>query len=281
MVKMGAVWDRTTKFISANTGALATIAFATLIVPSVLADIATVAIVGNDPAAMMANMGTVWIVLFFQFLAMIFGTLAVTALAIDQGLGVGGSLQIALRRLLPAIGIFILAFIALLLLGVPLGIAMGMSGADFANMDAGVIDPSEISGGTVLFMSLYSLTLIPFFMWAFARFSVLTSVIVWERRGIRAFGRAFGLTRGYALRVIGVFILYIIVYLVASLAVVGVFGAIFALVAGGVQGLTVGAVLLSIISAILAAVFSVLYTVFLTKLYKSLIEEAEPAAVFE
>lgn len=279
MVKMGAVWDRTTKFIRAHSGAVTTIAALTIFLPTVVGTVLQAALAGDDPTSMSAAGGVVSLI---TSIVSMLGQIALVALAIDAGLGVNGAFSVAGRRLLPVIGVSILVGLIFMLLMLPFFFIFFGSGVDFAALQAG--DPSampEMSGGTGLFLGLYTLVLIPVFFWVAARFSVIMPVIVWERLGVGAIGRAFRLTKGYALKIVGVFILFLIVFMVAGLAIGGVFGAIFALAAGGAQGLTVGGILMAIIMGLLTVVFTVLYTVFLTKLYKSLIEETEPAAVFE
>lgn len=279
VVKMGAVWDRTTKFLRANSGAVMTIAGLAIFLPTVVSQIAQLALAGDDPTQMSAAGGIIGLI---TTIVTIFGQVALVALAIDATLGTGGAFSVAGRRLLPVIGVSILVALIFFLLFLPFVFILFGSGVDFAALQAGDTSAMpELGGGTALFLALYTLVLIPIMFWLAARLSVVMPVVVWERLGIGAIGRTFRLTKGYALKIVGIFILFLIVFIVASMAVVGVFGAIFALVAGGVQGLTVGAVLLAIISALLTVVFTVIYTVFLTKLYKSLIEETEPAAVFE
>lgn len=279
MVKMGAVWDRTTKFLRGNSGAVMTIAALAIFLPTVAGTVLQAALAGDDPTQMSAAGG---IVSLITSIISILGQIALVALAIDAALGTGGAFSIAGRRLLPVIGVSIVVGLLFLLLFLPFLFVFFGSGVDLAALQAG--DSSampELSGGSAMFLGLYTLVLIPLCLWLAARLSVVMPVIVWERRGIGAIGRAFRLTKGYALKIAGVFILFLIVFMVAALAIGGVFGAIFALAAGGAQGLTVGGILMAIIMGLLTVVFTVLYTVFLTKLYKSLIEETEPAAVFE
>lgn len=279
MVKMGAVWDRTTKFLRANGGAVMTIAGLAIFVPTVIGGVLQAAMVGDDPTAM--GGGVVVISIVSAIISML-GQIALVALAIDATLGVGGAFSVAGRRLLPVIGVSILLSLLFALLILPLLVVMFSSGVDWAALQAG--DSStmpEFSPGTGVFMLVYMLALIPVFLWLAARFSVLLPVIVWERLGVGAIGRTFRLTKGYALKIMGIFILFGIVAMIVLFAITGVFGAIFALAAGGIQGFTLGSVLMTIVTGLLTVIFTVLYTVFLTKLYKSLIEEAEPAAVFE
>ena len=279
VVKMGAVWDRTTKFLRANGGAVMTIAALAIFLPTVVGTVVQAALAGDDPTAMNAGGSVIGLV---TTIVTILGQIALVALAIDATLGVNGAFAVAGRRLLPVIGVSILVSLIFLLLLLPFFVVLFGSKMDFAALQAGdASSMPELSAGMGLFLGLYTIVLIPVFFWLAARFSVVMPVVVWERLGVGAIGRTFRLTKGYALKIVGIFILFLIVFMVAGLAVAGVFGAIFALAAGGIVGLTVGGILMAIVTGLLTVVFTVLYTVFLTKLYKSLIEEAEPAAVFE
>lgn len=279
VVKMGAVWDRTTRFLRANSGAVITIVGLAIFLPTVVSGVVQAAMVGDDPTASSA---AGFVVSLIASIVTLIGQIALVALAIDATLGTNGAFSVAGRRLLPVIGVSILLSLLFALLLLPMLLVFFSSGIDWAALQAGDTSAMpELSAGMGIFMLVYFLALIPIFFWLGARFSVLLPVIVWEKLGVGAIGRSFRLTRGYALKIVGIFILFGIVALVALMAFGGVFGAIFALTAGGIQGFTVGAVLMTIVTGLLTAVFTVIYTVFLTKLYKSLIEEAEPAAVFE
>lgn len=279
MVKMGAVWDRTTKFLRANSGAVLTIAGLAIFLPTVAGTVLQAALAGDEPTSTSAAGG---IVSLITTIISMLGQIALVALAIDATLGTNGAFSVAGRRLLPVIGVSILVSLIFLLLFLPLIVILFGSGVDWAALQAGDASTMpEMTGGTALFLGLYTLVLVPVIFWLAARFSVIMPVVVWERLGVGAIGRTFRLTKGYALKIIGVFILFLIVFIVAGLAIGGVFGAILALTTDGVQGLTVGGILMAIIMGLLTVIFTVIYTVFLTKLYKSLIEETEPAAVFE
>src|SRR3546814_9103815 len=75
-----------------------------------------------------------------------------------------------------------------------------------------------LPAGLKLFVGLYSLALVIVVLWGMARLLPLNSVVVAERRGVGAIRRAFGLTRGLALRIVGVVILFFVVWGVSAMA---------------------------------------------------------------
>ena len=127
-------------------------------------------------------------------------------------------------------------------------------------------------------MLLYGLLLVVVGVWVTARLLVIEPVIVAERRGIGAIAHAFRLTRGLALKIVGVLILYWIVATIAVWAAQMVFGSIFALIApdGGEIGLAT--VLTSIVVAAVSTAFKVIAAIFVAKLYQAIGDAHERAA---
>src|SRR3546814_9971592 len=123
------------------------------------------------------------------------------------------------RRLLPAIGIGLLVALIVALLAAPLGVSFLASGVGWVSTAAGQWHPAGPGpAGIKLFVGLYSLSLVIVVLWGMARLLPLNSVVVAERRGVGAIRRAFGLTRGLALRIVGVVILFFVVWGVSAMA---------------------------------------------------------------
>jgi hypothetical protein len=158
-----------------------------------------------------------------------------------------------------------------MLIAVPIGVALGVSGVDMTALAAGQQPASPAAPGAAAalgFVGLYTLFLIPFLLWVYARFVVLiTPIMVMERRGIGVYGRSFVLTRGIAWKVIGVLLLYGIVSWVASAAAKTVFGTVFRLLIGGEGPVTLASILTQIVVAAISTIFSVLSVAFIAKLY--------------
>ncbi|MGJ3627198.1 hypothetical protein AB5I41_10140 [Sphingomonas sp. MMS24-JH45] len=94
----------------------------------------------------------------------------------------------------------------------------------------------------------------------------LFGVVVNERRGLGALGRSFALTRGAALRLIGVLILYGIVLVVVMSAATMVVGVVARLLLGADAAATV-AFIVAIVSALVTALGSVVQSVFYAQYY--------------
>ncbi|MDB5707150.1 MAG: hypothetical protein JWN66_4266, partial [Sphingomonas bacterium] len=134
--------------------------------------------------------------------------------------------------------------------------------------------PNGVGG----FIALYSLFVLGVLLWLGARLSLLSPVILREGRWVGALGRSFKLTRPIVLKIIGVMILYGIVWGVSVLAAKTVFGFVFGLIAGGDGPVTVGSVLTSICVAFVLTMFSVLAAAFVGKLYLA-VRDAREAIV--
>jgi hypothetical protein len=262
MVQMSTVWDRTTAFVGSAMSAVLPIAIGLLFVPITTELVLQPALLTADPLVR----AVVTLVLTAIQLT---GTLALIVLALGATLHAGEAVRAALARLLVAIGILLLLGIIGVIVALPMGIGLVASGVNVAAFRAGGAMTPSISPGLALFLVLYAIAYIVFVVWATARLIVIEPVILAERRGIGAIGRAFALTRGLTWRIVGVLILYAIVATVAVLAAREVFGALFGLIAAGEGTITVASVLTAIVVAIVSAGFKTLAAVFVGKLYQA------------
>jgi hypothetical protein len=269
MVVIGSVWDRTVEFISDNVSAVVPIALMGIFVPlSIYTSLAPLA-GGVAPAQRLV----IYSVMIVMGLWSLWGKLAITALALDPHAGRPGAIRMAGQRLLPAIGLSLALFLALLVATMPAWIALQLGGFDFAAAASG--HPVMPSDEVRAFVVLYALLLAGVILWVAARLSVLLPTIVMERRGLGALRRSFRLTRGAALKIVGVVLLYAIVGSVAAKATQFVFGAVFGLLFGGDDTVSLAAILTSILVGVVTTAFSVLAAAFCTKLYLALRDARE------
>ncbi|PTS78364.1 hypothetical protein DBR17_12665, partial [Sphingomonas sp. HMWF008] len=186
---MSTVWDRTAEFLSDNLAALMPIVLLGLFVPLTLLG-NLMPLMKNDGA--MADV-TIGVIVLFLSLVTIWGGIAITALAFDPPAGRGAAVATANRRLLPVLGISLLTALISLLLAVPIGVALGMSGVDMTALAEGrqPAPPTNPGAAAALsFVGLYALFLIPFLLWVYARFVLLiTPIMVMERRGFGVYAR--------------------------------------------------------------------------------------------
>lgn len=272
MVQMSTVWDRTTAFASSALGAIMPIALVLLFVPVSVQLAVTPLLVKQALSVRVVVMALFWAV-------ELLGTLSVMVLALGATLRPGEAVRAALPRLGPTIAIFILFLIVIGVLSVPFGIAIAGAGVDMAQLQAGnAAGAGNLGMGAALFILGYGLFLVILGFWLTARLLVIEPVILAERRGIGAITRAFRLTKGLALRIVGVLILYAIVATIAVLAAQTVFGSIFALIAPDDGSIGIATVLTAVVVAGVSTAFKVIAAVFVAKLYMAIVEAHERTA---
>jgi len=263
MVKMSIVWDRTAEFLSDNIAAVLPIALLTFFVPA--------SIEGNFAAAMIgADEGLKILLTVLQIVfavVSLWGSLAITAMALDIA-SERSAANIATRRLIPALVVSIVMIVVASALVLPVPGILAFNGYDMAAMARG--ENVNMSAGVASFIVLYLLALTLFLLWLIARLVVATPLVVRENRVLSALGQSWRLTRGTALRIVGVIILFAIVSWVAALAAKTVFGSVFALVAGNGDGVTLSSVMASIVVAAVQSAFMVIPPAFTAKLYLAL-----------
>jgi hypothetical protein len=269
---MGTVWDRAAEFLSDNLSAIIPLALFTILIPAAISQsIAPLAVLGGSAAL------TINILTILLFVLARWGEVAIIALALDATAGRAEAMRTATRRLVPVIALLLLILAGYIVLLLPIGIALGMSGVDFqAAMNGGA--KVELPSGLNWFISLYCIAFVVAVIWLAARLTLLIPTVIMERRGIGAIARSFKLTRRIQWKILGVLILYAIVALVSFLAAKLVFGSIFGLIAGGDGLVTVATVLTAIMVSIVITAFSVLALAFTGKLYL-MVRDAREAIV--
>lgn len=269
MVKMGTVWDRTAEFLGDNVAAILPVALLAFFVP---------ASIGGNFAALQAGGGAVLpiglglVQLAFAVLSL-WGTLTITAMGLnlvsDRSAG-----RVALSRLPVTLAVTVMLLLAVMVAACPVPAVIAASGHDVMAVSRG--ESFELSALVATFSAIYLVVLVAVLLWVGARLAILTPTIVRERGVLGSVARAWRLTRGHGLRILGVLVLYIVVSWVAQLAAQTVFGSIFELVAGGTgEGLTLAGVLTSIVVAAVQSGFLVVIAAFTAKLYLALAAQSE------
>jgi hypothetical protein len=265
MVKMGTVWDRTAEFLSDNVAAILPIALLAFFVPASVEGNFEAVLVGASP---LTTLVLRLVQLAFGVLSL-WGALAVTVMALDLMTDRSAG-AIATQRLPAALAVYVVLGVAMLVLALPMPIMVAASGADLMAIANGTdfnLDPK-----IAVFVGLYGLAFAILVLWLGARLAVTTPALVREKQLFGAIGRSWRLTRGAALGIIGVILLYCVVSWVAQLAAQLVFGSIFGLVAGGDNdgGLSLAGVLTAIVVAAVQTGFMVIVPAFFAKLYLAL-----------
>lgn len=266
MVKMGTVWDRAAEFLTDNLPAILPIALFAFFVP--------LSIMGSLGPALNAQVEglayVLWGIVFAMAALVNWGALTLIAMALERGGEPGG---VAARRLAPALSVWIAIGVALALLALPVTLTISAG----SGSEAGAFSIPVVVAWPLM---IYVLAAIIASVWVLARLVLVYPLIVAETRWFGAVWRSWVLTRGIALRVVGVILLYFLVTIVGMLATQTVFGSIFKLIAGPDGGLSLSSVLTSVMVAVVGTCFSVIVPVFTAKLYLALdAAERDRAAV--
>lgn len=275
MVKMGSVWDRTAEFLSDNLGAITPVALFAVFTPlSILFNLVPLV-----PLVQSGSAGSYGVVCVMLLLAIYLrgGLLTISALAANPDLRSDAAVRLALQRLPLLVGLMLLYLAVLWLLSLPLSLILAANGLSPEAVQAGgsVSLPVGASWGIAAALLLW----IGLGIWLGARVAVLTQPIVAsERLGLRTVTRAWRLSRGLTVPIIGVALLYSVVSMVSVLAAQMVFGSVLRLFAGGDGSISVAAVLTSVAAATVATGFMILANAFTAKLYVAARSEEERAS---
>lgn len=282
---MDTVWDRATEFCHDRLATIMPIAVLLIFLPlSVQGNLAPL-VPGTTPG------GALLIRLLGLAMALVslVGQLAIVALAIAPQQNAGAATAQARRRLLPAIAAVLVLMLGLALLAAPALLMAAAAGIDPTTMAAFSDNPTgsaatpPVSPGQGLPQGLawslagYVLVSGLVALWLAARFALLYPVVVAERRGIGALMRSFALTRGLAIAIIGVLLLYATVSTIAALAAKTLFGSVLGIVAGGSGPMSIGGVITAVIVGAVTTAFTVLGAAFTAKLYLAAADRADPA----
>lgn len=259
-VKIGTVWDRTVDVLQGRAGMLVLLAFGFMIVPSLIGN--AVALFAGASAV---GRGLAGIVNIAATLLLLAGLLAITAVASDPRVDARDAAATGLVRLGPAVGLLLIVGVVATLVVMPVAAAVFYSGATY-NPATGAINISRASSTGIALAGLLALLVSVAGLRISATLVPLFAVVVNERRGIGALRRCYVLTRGAALRLIGVLILYGIVVVVVMAAATSVIGVVARLILGGDAAPTV-ALIVALVSTLVTALSSVVQTVFSAQYY--------------
>jgi len=262
MVNMGNVWDRTTEFLSDNLGAAVPIALLAIFVPQSISG--AIKLAGTAVAP-----GLGQTIMLALLLPMVWGQLAVTALALRPDAGRGAAQSTATRQFLQFLLAMLILFGVLILLILPIIIALAASGIDLAALTSGAAGPKpDISPALAGFIGLYGLAWLVVAVFVSVRFSsLLVAVIAAEGGVVAALRRSFALSRGIAWKLLGVVLLFGLVVGVASIAVTSVFGALFHFLDPSAGPFAIGSIIVAILGGLVTTAYYVIQSSFMAKVY--------------
>jgi hypothetical protein len=261
-VNMGTVWDRTTEFLSDNLSALASIALLAIFLPLAIGDLVNQA----GPA-----LGTpvMRIVGLLCSLINLWGQLAIVALALDPDAGRAAAQAAATRGYGRALLVMVVVFVAMAVLALPILGVLFASGVDMTQLagTGGAAAAPDISPGTGAFLGLYGMALLIVLLFVTVRLAPVYPVILAEGLGLAAIGRSFAVTRGITWKLVGVWLLFLVVFLVATGAARSVFGLVVGLMVPGEGPFTAASIVAALAGALITTAFTALVAAFSARLY--------------
>lgn len=275
-VRMGTVWDGAVDVAQGRAGILAPIAAGTLFAPSVIQN-AFIAYAPTAPAL-------VGLVSILVALVSLWGQLQIIAVAFDPSTDAARARGQATARLLPSIGVGLVIGLIAVVAALPLVVmlvAAGMRLTPGAITNPALMTPP--SPGVAAVAGLYALAFVLAAIALGARLMPSNAVVLNERRGVGAIARSFALTRGLTWRLIGVTILFGIVFLVATLAAQGIVGVVLRL-ALGPDNIATATFLAAVVGAAVSATLFTLAYVFIARFYALLtgrVDDERLAETFE
>lgn len=270
MVNMGNVWDRTTEFLNDNFGAILPIAALAILVPQAIA----LLIKPDNPADSTMPLQAIGLALTIPSL---WGQLAIVALALDPDAGRSRAISAGTRALLPSIVVMLVLFAVVIVAALPIMVAMIAGGVDLEAMMKGGAQ-TGLTGGTRTFVVLYGVVLAVALFVLSVRLAMLYPVIVAEKAMLGSIRRSFALGRGITWKMIGVWLVFFLVYGVAYLALTSVVGALFGLIAPDPGQFSVGRIVVAILGALATTAFTLLIAAFSAKLYLAAVAAREGSA---
>jgi hypothetical protein len=271
-VNMGAVWDRTTEFLAGNLSALAPVALVAIFLPQFVGDIV-------NQAGPSVGAPVMQIVGLLCVLVGLWGQLAVVALALDPDAGRAAAQGAATRGYGRVLLVMIATFVAMAVLALPMLGVLAASGVDLTQL-AGtghVATAPDMSMGAGAFLGLYGIAWLIALLVVTVRLAPLYPVILAEGAGLAAIGRSVAVTRGITWKLIGVWLLFLIVFIVATAAARSALGAVIGLIVPGEGPFTAAAIVSALVGALITTAFTTIVAAFSVRLYRAVMA-ARPAS---
>ncbi|MBN8806713.1 MAG: hypothetical protein J0I47_00525 [Sphingomonas sp.] len=263
MVDMGNIWDRTVAFVGDHARAIVPVALLALLLPLSIGNVISGAAQACDDSINPLVAGVAGVVLVLPTL---WAQLALSALVLAPEGGAGPAHRAATAGLWRAIAAMLVIFVAFAIVAIPLALAMPAgAGAMRGGCDAAATAGQFHAVGW--FLPLYGVLFAVAAVFVSVRLTMLYPVIVAERRSVGAIGRAFRLSAGITWKLIGVWLVFGIVYVIAWMAASSAIGAILRLLAPGAGPYAVTSILLAIIVAAVRTAFTVIVATFAAQLY--------------
>jgi hypothetical protein len=256
-------WTETGSFLAKEARLVLPIALLLLAIPAMAAEL-----LSPEPSASPTGIDIAWrlVLVVLNLIAGLIGVVAITHLALKPNTSVGEALRMGVRRfpplflasLLIGLAFFAIAFVVILIFA-----GAAMQGA--APPDPRNLPPS---------FGLVILLLIALGLALWIRFMMVTPVATAEPVGpIAALRRSWALTRGHYWRLLGAFLLLLLVALIAIFALSATIGIVLVLLAGPPEPGNATWTVAALISVLLQTLLTVVLAVLVARVYRQLAGE--------
>ncbi len=258
MISMTSIWDDTVAFIKREVALLIPLTLATVVMAQTAITLAS----GGAKGAATNPNPVVALALLVAISVMVCGQLATSAMVLKNGISIAEALRLGASRLPKFLGFGLILLLGAFVVFMPMVMILAVSGYDLAGGQM-QLPPVAL---------LYVLIMIAGFMWLNIRLMMVTPLIVDRNLPLRSvFATSFAATKGHVPKIIGAFVLYIIVALVISSVANVLFGSVF-LVIGKALGLPdVGRVFAALANGVVSGALSMVSTVYIAMLYLKLV----------
>ena len=263
-ISISTAWDETNALIRREAGLLVPVALALIALPGVLLDqLLPPPATAASAAAMMTP--SVALANALGLLVTLFASLVLTMLALRPGISVAEALRGALHRFFVALG-------SSLLLG--LGFALLIAPA-MPLLTGGPAAVQRLNPALALLLLIYLCVVAFAMIYGLVRLLLLNTVAAAERRGVFAtVARAWELTRGRVVRLLGFVAVFLAATAIVGFAVVAAGGTIFLTLGRLIGDEALGMLLLDIVRGIANAAFVTWLYLMLAAIYRQLVAPA-------
>ncbi len=272
-LSISAAWDETVAFVRHERRLLFPLAFMLIALPVALMQAFTPA----PPAPDQPPAAGLWLLLIpISLAASMIGNLAISYLALRPGTAVGESISQGARRFLPLLGAVLMVGVAgIVLLFLDAMIAVMLVPGALEGAAGGV--PTEAMGFAIL---LAVLLLLPPLIYFSARLLPMTPLAAVEPVGsFRIIARAWELTRGHGLKLVGFVLLIGLTYGIVTTAIESVAGILIRMLVGPLEPGSLAALLVIILMAGVNTVIGPYVTSLIARIYAQLAPH-DPSGIF-
>lgn len=256
-------WEESKAILAHDGRLIASVALALVALPTAVSGLI-------DPKGMTGS-GPLWsdvLVLLASLLALA-GQLALIRLALGPSITVGAAIAHGLRRMPVYLLSAILIVVILLILAIPFGVAMVLSGVPLE------ADTIPMTPATVTLLILF----LAFVFWLAVRMLMTAPVASAEHAGpLAIIRRSWTLTMGHWGRLLGFLMIFFIGAIIVLLAVGTLTGVVAQLLFGPVEAMSPSALLVALVGAVANAAITALFAVMLARIYAQLAGGAEAQA---